>query len=393
MLKSYKYRLYPTVEQEIVMKAHFDGVRLVYNLAHEVRSYAYLSKKINISAYKLKSQLVELKNEFVWLMDVNAQSLQSSILNLESAYDRFFSGTAEFPVFKIKGGSQSFHCPQRVKVNFDLGHIRLSKFEGPIKAKFHRTFEGVVKSATITRRTTGKYFISILVNTPLSAPVPKSISRDTSIGIDLGIKTLAVLSDGIEYKNHKYYKSSLARLGILQKRASRKTKDSSNNVKANLKVAILHEKISNKRKDLNHKVSREIVNRYETIVMEDLAISNLTKNHNLALSIHDAAWGNLKKYIAYKSLWYGKNLITIDRFAPTSKLHNTCGHVNKKLLLSDRKWVCPNCGEMVERDKNAAINILNFGIKEYSGREPSEEPVESPALAGALKQENLKLTA
>lgn len=206
----------------------------------------------------------------------------------------------------------------------------------------------------------------------------------------MGIKTFAVLSDGAEYANPKHLNQSIARLKVLQRRASRKKKGSNNRRKANQKVACLHEKIANQRKDFLHNVSDAITKRYDTIVLEDLAVSNMVKNHKLARSISDAGWGMFKTFVEYKADWRGKNVVMIGRFEPSSKLHNTCGYINKDLTLSEREWLCPNCGELVLRDMNAAINILNFGLLKDSGRQSSGVPVESLTLVGTMKQEKLK---
>jgi putative transposase len=206
----------------------------------------------------------------------------------------------------------------------------------------------------------------------------------------LGIKTFAVLSDGTAYANPKHLNQSIGRLKVLQRRASKKKKGSKNRKKANQKVARLHERIANQRKDFLHKVSDAITKRHDTIVLEDLNVSGMVKNHKLARSISDAGWGMFRQFVEYKADWSGKNVLTIGRFEPSSKLHNTCGSINKDLLLWDREWVCPNCGEVVLRDMNAAINILNFGLLKHSGMERAVVPVESPTLVGTLRQEKLK---
>ena len=199
-----------------------------------------------------------------------------------------------------------------------------------------------------------------------------------------------MLSDGTEYANPKHLSQSIDRLKVLQRRASKKKKGSKNRKKANLKVARLHEKIANQRKDFLHKASDAITKRYDTIVLEDLAVSNMVKNHKLARSISDAGWGMFRQFATYKADWQGKSVLAIGRFEPSSKLHNTCGHINKDLLLSDREWTCPNCGGLVLRDINAAINILNFGLLKHSGMERAVVPVESLTMVMALKQEKLK---
>lgn len=390
MLKVYKYRLSPNPIQVELLNKHFGAVRFVYNLALETKTYAYSTKQVNISRFQLNAQLTDLKKECVWLKEVNSQSLQSALVNLDSAYSQFFKGFANFPTFKKKHNNQSFQCPQNVLVDFRTGTIDLPKFKEPIKATFHRGFTGSVRTVTISRTPTGKYFASVLVDTTESKPVAAPILRETSVGIDLGIKTFAVLSDGTEYANPKHLNQSIDRLKVLQRRAAKKKKGSKNRQKANKKVALLHEKIANQRKDFLHKASDAITKRYDTIVLEDLAVANMVKNHKLARSISDAGWGMFRQFVTYKADWRGKNVLTIGRFDPSSKLHNTCGYINKDLTLSDREWLCPNCGEVVYRDRNAAINILNFGLLKDSAMERRVGPVESPTLVETMKQEKLK---
>ena len=389
MLKAFKYRMSPTPAQAYLLNKHMGAVRFVYNLALETKTYAYSTKQVNVSRYDLQVQLKDLKSECEWLKEVNSQSLQSALLNLDMAYSNFFKGVANFPTFKRKNSKQSFQCPQNVIVDFKANTIDLPKFKEPIKAVLHRLFTGQVKTVSISRTPTNKYFASVLVETEEPKPDAKSIARETSVGIDLGIKTFAVLSDGTGYANLKHLNQSIARLKVLQRRASKKKKGSANRKKANRKVARLHEKVANQRKDFLHKASDAITKQYDTIVLEDLAVSNMVKNHKLACSISDASWSMFKTFVEYKADWRGKNVVTIGRFEPSSKLHNTCGYIHKDLNLSDREWLCPNCGQVVLRDMNAAINILNFGLLKHSGRQSSGEPVESLTMVRALKQEKL----
>lgn len=389
MLKAFKYRLYPTSEQAELLNKHFGSVRFVYNLALETKTFAYSTKQVNLSRFQLNTQLADLKKECLWLKEVNSQSLQSALVNLESAYNLFFKGVADFPTFKKKHSKQSFQCPQNVMVNFKTGTIDLPKFKEPLKAVLHRPFIGVVKTVTIYRTPTSKYFASVLVETAETKSEKQAVNRESSVGIDLGIKTFAVLSDGTEYVNPKHLNRSIDRLKVLQRRASKKKKGSSSRRKTNKKVSRLHEKKANQRKDFIHKASDAITKRFDTIVLEDLAVCNMVKNHKLARSISDAGWGMFRQFIEYKADWRGKNVLIIGRFEPSSKLHNTCGHINKALLLSDREWACPHCGELVLRDMNAAINILNFGLLKDSAMERRVVPVESPTLVGTLKQEKL----
>ncbi len=385
MLKAYKYRLYPDNDQKMLLEKHFGCVRFVYNLALETKTNAYSVHKVNLSRHDLQAQLTDLKNDCTWLKEVNSQSLQVALLNLDISYNNFFKGRAKFPNFKKKSNNQSFNCPQSIIIEHN--RLYIPKFKQGIEIVLHRTIKGIIRSATISRMPTGKYFVSILTETGIEIPTKKPIDIKTSVGIDIGIKTFAVLSDGTEYANPKHLRSSLQRLKVLQRRVSRKVKGSSNRKKAVKSLAILHEKISNQRKDFLHKVTDAITKRYDTICIEDLAVSNMVKNHKLALSITDAGWGMFGTFLKYKSEWRGCNVLEIGRFDPSSKMHNKCGYINKDLTLKDREWTCPKCGKLVDRDKNAAANILDWSIIKHSGQELSDELLELPTLVGVMKEE------
>lgn len=384
MIKAYKYRIYPNGDQEVLINKHIGACRFLYNLALETKIGAYSLYQKNISRYDLQVQLKDLKSECEWLKEINSQSLQSSLMNLEAAYSKFFKGLSNFPKFKKKHQVQSFQCPQSVTI--EGNKLCIPKFKTGIKIKQHRIFDGKIKTVTISKTLTGKYFASILVSNEIELPQKKTIQPETSVGIDVGIKTFAVLSNGEEYDNPKHLKNATGRIKVLQKRASKKKKGSANRKKAALRIAIQHEKIKNKRKDFLHKVSDVITKQFDTIIVEDLNTKGMMANHKLAGAIGDAGWGNFAIYTKYKSEWRGKNYLTIGRFEPSSKLHNTCGYVNKELTLSDREWLCPRCNEIVYRDKNAAINIKEFGLKK-AGWESPGELVELPTLVGTMKQE------
>lgn len=368
----------------MLINKHIGACRFVYNLALETKMGAYAVYQKKLSRYDLQFQLKDLKKECVWLKEINSQSLQTSLMNLDAAYLNFFKGLSDFPNFKKKHQGQSFQCPQRVTI--EDNKLWLPKFNTGIKITQHRYFDGEIRTVTISKTPTGKFYASVLVKNKECLPTKKTIKGDTSVGIDVGIKTFAVLSDGMEYENPKHLKNAISRIKVLQNRASKKKKGSNNRKKANQKIAIVHEKITNKRKDFLHKVSDVITKQFDTIIVEDLNISGMIKNHKLAQSISDVGWGNFGIYTKYKSEWRGKNYITIGMFEPSSKLHNTCSYLNKNLQLSDREWLCPKCGQIVLRDLNAAINIKNFGLKQ-TGWESSKALVELPALVGTLKQE------
>ena len=363
MLKSYKYRLYPTDEQKNMFHQHFGAMRFVYNWALEQKIKKYETEKRNLSRFDLNKMLPELKSENEWLKDVNAQSLQSSIINLESAFTKFFREKKGFPKFKSKRNLvQSFSVPQRYLVDFDNNTIKLPKI-GLVKAKLHRKFEGVLKTATVSRTPTDKYFISILVNNEQSLPEKQLFSEDTTIGVDVGIKQFATLSDGEKTPNPKYLKNSMIRLGVLQKRLSRKQRGSNNRNKQRIKVAKLHERISNQRNDFQHKLSLKLISENQAIALETLKVTNMMKNHRLAQAIADASWSSFVEKLEYKAEWYGKTILRIGQFEPSTKICSSCGYYNHEMTLSVREWKCKDCGMIHDRDINAAINIKTFALQ------------------------------
>lgn len=382
---SFKYRLYPNLSQIKFIEEHFNCARFIYNLALETKLSAYNGNKIYLSYFDLSKQLVDLKRECLWLKKVNSQSLRMPLINLDFAFNNFFKGHTPFPKFKKKSNRQSFQCPQHVKINSKEELIYLPKFKQPIKIVLHRKFDGDIKTVTISKTPTNKYFASILVDNKL--PLPKTIKEsNNAIGIDLGIKSFIATSDGQKFDNPKYLKESMARLKWMQRQLSRKKKGSNRRELWRLKVAKLHEKISNQRIDFLHKTSDAITKQYDVICTENLQVLNMLKNHRLAQSISDSGWGTFEQFLKYKCEWRGKRLVQIGTFEPSSKTCSNCGSINNDLTLADRKWTCPVCGNELDRDINAAVNILSFGIRN-SGVERSAEHPELPALAGATKDE------
>lgn len=362
MYKAYKYRLYPNNSQKELINKHCGSVRFLYNLALETKTTAYLGNKVNLSRYDLQKQLVGLKKELPWLKETNSQSLQSALINLDEAYKKFFRG-AGFPKYKSKHGNHSFHVPQNVKI--EGNKLVIPKFKEGIEIVLHRETKGVIKSVTISKTPTGKYFASILCETGEECKPKPIITEETTVGVDLGIKDFGVTSEGEVINNPKLLRNSIDRLKVLQRKASKKQKVSQNRKKANKRVALLHEKIKNQRQDFLHKVSSRLVSENQTICLEDLAVKNMVKNHKLAQAISDVSWSEFNRMIKYKSEWYGVNILRIGRFTPSSKTCE-CGKINKDLKLSDRVWTC-ECGVVNERDHLAARNIKKFALKDYSG--------------------------
>jgi putative transposase len=376
MYKAYKYRIYPTEKQKELIEKHFGACRFIYNLALETKIEAY-KKGLSLSRFNLQSQMVELKEDLPWMYEVNSQSLCNSLLNLDSAYKKFFKGGG-FPRFKAKHGRQSYQCPQGTKLS--NGKLCIVKFQEGVKISLSRTFEGKIKTTTISRTPTGKYYASILVDSAIV--IPDKAKVNNVIGLDLGLNHFLITSEGEKIDNPRHLRAAMDRLKVLQRRLSRKKKGSQNRKKAIHRLAVQHERVTNKRLDFLHKVSTKLVrdNQTDTICMENLAVKNMIKNHNLAQAISDVSWGKFLDLVKYKCDWYGKNLILIDRFYPSSKTCSDCGVINNDLKLSDRTWVC-ECGSVHDRDINAAKNIRNSGV------DCTVEPVESSAVAGTMKQE------
>jgi putative transposase len=359
MLKAYKYELIPTEEQKHQLNGAFGSCRMVYNLALETKNTSY-QKGVKLSCFDLIKQLPDLKEGFPWLKDVPSQSLQQVISNLDDSFTNFFKGRAEFPKFKKKDAKQSFRIPVAVKVDFDAWTVTLPKY-GKIKFHNSRSFEGLVKQVTVSKSTTGRYFISILVDNKRELPKKFPISESTTVGIDLGIKHFAILSNGVKINNNRFLIHSLKELKKEQRSLSRKKKGSNRRLIQKQIVAKLHEKVTNQRKDFLHKLSTQIVNEYDSIAIENLNVAGMIKNHKLSKHIADASWGTFETYLKYKAEWYGKNILQIGRFEPSSKMC-FCGKINNELKLSQRTWTCNHCNATHDRDILAANNIKKFGL-------------------------------
>lgn len=366
MLRAYKYCILPTEEQKQQLAKFFGSTRFVYNLGLETKMQAWVSAKKNLTCIDLSSQLKDLKdNGAEWLKDCPSQALQMSLRNLDNAYTRFFKGGG-FPNFKSKRSKQSIQFPQGVRVNFEDGIIFLPKLK-KVTCIFHRQFKGDIKTVTVSMTPTHKYFVSVLVDNQVELPKKKLVKEDTSVGIDMGVKTFTTLSDGTTFENPKHLRCNLSRLRVEQRKLSRRfkkgAKEQSNSYqKQKLIVAKLHERIKNQREDYLHKVSAKIIHSYDTIILEDLNIKGMMKNKKLALAIGEIGWCKFKAMLEYKADWYGNNIQYIGRFEPSSKLCSFCGTIFKELKLKDRSWTCSSCGTHHDRDKNAATNIKNFGL-------------------------------
>jgi putative transposase len=365
MLKAYKYRLYPNKEQEEHFMQHIGACRFTYNWALEQKIKAYETEKKHLSRFYLQEMVVkELKVTYEWLKDVNSQSLLNALINLESAFTKFFREKKGFPNFKSrKNPLQSFQIPQHYTVDFETNTIKLPKIKQPIKAKLHRKFEGKLKTATVSKTATGKFYISVLVDDGKEKPNTQYFDDNSTIGIDVGIKDFAITSNGDKIDNPRHLKNSMKRLTVLSKRLSKKQKGSKNRAKARLAVSKLHEKISNQRADFLHKTSSKIISENQAIAIESLNVSGMLKNHCLAQSISDVSWSMFFNQLEYKAEWYGKTILRIGQFEPSTKICNVCGFHNKDITLKIREWQCPTCNTHHDRDINAAINIKKFALQ------------------------------
>ena len=355
MLKAYKYRIYPDAEQMQFFAKCFGCVRFVYNrmLSDRIEHY-------NLTGKSLNNTPAQYKSEFTWLKEVDSLALANAQMNLNTAYRNFFRDKSNgFPKFKSKKNNNFSYTTNNQKgtVYVENGYIKLPKLKSPVKIRQHRSFEGVIKSCTISKAPSGKYHISILVETEIQ----KLPASDMRVGIDVGIKDFAVLSNGKAYKNPKHLRKSEKRLAKLQRDLSRKQIGSSNRNKARIKVAKLHEKIANQRMDFLHKKSTEIIRKNQAIVIEDLKVKNLMKNHNLAKSIAEVSWSRFREMLDYKSRWYGRELIIAPPDYPSSQLCSDCGNRSSQTKdLACRVYICPECGLEIDRDYNASLNLLKL---------------------------------
>lgn len=367
MIRAYKYKLKPTMKQQKALSQAFGNARFIYNWGLNRKKESWENEKKNVTYIQLAKELTLLKrdSEHDWLKQCANVCLQQSLRNLDNAYTRFFKAKKGFPKFKSKKNSID-SIKYIAAVHFDFNKVRVSvPCVGKVKFLRNREFDvNNVKlgTLTVTRDKCGDYWCTIVVDDNKPQVSKAKIREETTVGIDLGIKDYAILSDGTKYGNPKFLEKEQNHLAALQQRMAKTQKGSKRHEKARLRVSKLHRKIRNKRGDFLHKLSTDLIRRYDTICMEDLNITGMTQNHNLAMAISSVAWNEFVRQLKYKSEWCGKNVVLIGRYDPSSKTCNKCGYVNKELTLSDREWICPVCGEHHDRDVNAAINIKMFGL-------------------------------
>ncbi len=362
--KAVKVRVYPTPEQEILLAQHFGCARWWWNygLNKSIETYKETGQGLGRSALNALLPKLKIAEETVWLAECYSQVLQAVTLNLTTAYKNFFDGRARFPRFKSKHGRQSIQYPQNVKV--ENGAVKLPGKIGAVKAKIHRSIEGTIKTVTVSSYPSGKYYASIL--SELEGDNPQVSTEGNIVGIDLGLKHFAVVSDGSKvskFDNPKHLREHEKNLKRKQQKLARKLQRSNSRHKYRKVVARVYERVRNSRQDFLHKLSRKLVNENQVVAVENLHVKGIVRNHNLAKAISDAGWGMFTNFLAYKLEKNGGKLVEIDRWFPSSKLCSNCYHQVDEMLLEVREWTCPHCGTHHDRDGNAATNIRAEGIR------------------------------
>ncbi len=362
--KAVKTRLYPTPNQQVLLSQHFGCARWWWNygLNKSIETYKETGKSLGQAALNAFLPKLKKAKETIWLSECYSQVCHATTLNLTTAYKNFFAGRARFPRYKSKHGKQSIQYPQNVKV-LD-GFVQFPGKVGKVKAKLHRDIEGKIKTVTVSLDPSGKYFASIL--TEIEGENPPCSTEGKIIGVDLGLTHFAITSDGnkvSKYGNPRHLAKHEKNLKRKQQKLARKQKGSNSRNKARKTVARVYERVTKSRQDFLHKLSRKLVNENQVVVVENLNVKGMVRNHNLAKAISDAGWGIFTNFLAYKLEQKGGKLVEIDRWFPSSKLCSNCYYQIDELPLDIREWTCPHCGTRHDRDGNAATNIRAEGIR------------------------------
>jgi putative transposase len=388
VIAAFKYRLYLNVDQRIALAQHFGCVRWVYNWALAKKSTAWKDEKKTISRFDLSAELPKLKRAegTEWLGEVTAQCLQQSLRCLDQAYQHFFKDGRGFPKFKRKDGCQSCQFPQGVKTDFEDDRLTFPHI-GSVRAVFDRRFHGKIKTTTVSKTSTGKYFASITVDTGVDVPETEPYSMHSSVGVDLGLTHFATLSTGEKIDNPRLARKAKQALARAQRRLSRCKAGSKNRAKRKLRVARISERVVNQRQDFLHQLSTRLIRENQAICLETLSVENMKKNRCLAFSVSDVGWSTFVDLLKYKAIKYGKTILRIGRFEPSSK-QCSCGVVNHELTLRDRTWTCRSCDVTHDRDVLAAQNIRRMAFDNLVGQDmPELNACRDSAIAGSMKQE------
>jgi putative transposase len=357
--RAYKYRFYPTEEQKLQLAHTFGCARFVYNRFLKIRSETYAKTKKKMGYRETSALLTQLKKQedFGWLKDAPCVPLQQSLRNLDKAFKNFFAKRTRYPNFKKKNSHQSAHYVG-TSFSFSNGILKITKNHAPLAIRWSRKFTSRPSSITISKDFAERYFVSFSVEEGVCC-FPRI---ENFIGVDVGIKDICVTSDGFKSGAPKYTRKYAEKLAKKQRVLARKLKGSKNRAKARLAVAKIYAKISDSRNDFNNKLTTMLIRENQAIAIESLNVKGMIKNHSLAASIIDSAWNDFFRKLKYKSAWYGRDIFEIDRWSPTSKTCSCCGYINKELTLSDRCWECISCKSILDRDINAAKNILTVGL-------------------------------
>ena len=371
--RAYRFRFYPTSEQEIVLARTFGCARFAYNHMLRLRTDAWMQRQERIGYHETSAALTALKKqpEYAWLNEVSSVPVQQSLRHLQSAFANFFAKRARYPKFKCKCGPQAAEYTTSA-FRWDGKSLKLAKMGEPLVIRWSRTIPKAAKVTTVTvsKDSAGRYFVSLLCDDV----VAKKSASNGKVGIDLGLSHFAILSTGEKIAAPNTFRKNEGKLAKLQRRLAKKIKGSANRKKAKLRVAKLHAKIADSRRDFLHKLSTRLINENQVIAVESLSVSNMRKNRRLSKSISDAGWSEFVRQLEYKARWYGRELIGIDRWYPSSKRCSDCGYTAPKMPLNVRQWVCPECGSIHDRDVNAARNVLAAGLA-VSARGEAVSPV------------------
>ena len=366
--RAYRFRFYPTPEQEMILAKTFGCARFAYNYMLRLRTDAWFKEKKRVGYHETSALLTELKKtpEYAWLNEVSSVPVQQALRHLQNAFTNFFAKRAAYPTFKRKDGPQSAEYTTSA-FKWDGKSLKLAKMDAPLAIRWSRTIPKAAKVTTVTvsKDAAGRYFVSLLCDDV----VAKKPASNGKVGVDLGLTHFAILSTGEKIAAPNTFRKYEAKLAKLQRRLAKKQKGSKNRAKARLKVARLHAKIADARRDFLHKLSTRLINENQVIAIESLSVSNMQKNRCLSKSISDASWSEFVRHLEYMARWYGRELIGIDRWYPSSKRCSDCGYTMPKMPLSVREWVCPECGSIHDRDINAARNVLAAGLAVSAHRE------------------------